>query len=92
MKIGKVDVGVQFNYYSYKIPSYNNASAVNFEIGAIVHLTDQLNAGIHTYNPVGGKLGKTGDEKLASSYSLGFGYDASKNFCVSTEIVKEEKK
>ena len=54
----KVDLGVQFNYYSYRIPAYTNASAVNFEIGAIVHLTDQLNAGIHAYNPVGGSLGK----------------------------------
>lgn len=88
----KVNLGVQFNYYNYQIPSYNSASAINFEIGAIVHLTDQLNAGLHAYNPVGGKLGKTGDEKLASAYSLGFGYDASKNFYVSTEIVKEEDK
>lgn len=88
----KVDLGVQFNYYSYQIPAYANASAINFEIGAIVHLTDQLNAGIHAYNPVGGKLTKTGDEKLASAYKLGFGYDASDHFYLSTEIIKEEDK
>ncbi|MCC6693836.1 MAG: hypothetical protein IT253_10605, partial [Chitinophagaceae bacterium] len=76
--LGKmVDIGVQFNYYGYRIPSYGNASAINFEAGALVHLTDKLNAGVHVYNPVGGKLGKEGDEKLASSYQLGLGYDAS---------------
>ena len=58
-------------------------------MGAIVHLTDKLNAGIHIYNPVGGNFSK-GDEKLTSTYKAGFGYDASDRFFVSAEIVKEE--
>ena len=86
----KVDVGVQFNYYGYRIPGYENASAINFEGGAIFHFTEKLNAGVHIYNPVGGNLGKNGDEKLASVYKLGVGYDASDNFYFSTELVKEE--
>lgn len=53
----KIDVGVQFNYYSYRIPGYNGASSINFEAGAIMHFTEKLNGGIHVYNPVGGKLG-----------------------------------
>lgn len=91
--LGKmVDIGVQFNYYGYHIPSYESASAVNFEIGAMLHLTDKINAGIHAYSPVGGKLGKSGDEKLASVYKFGVGYDASENFFISTEVIKEEDK
>src|SRR4029078_11428778 len=42
----RLDVGVKFNYYSFKIPGYGNSSAVNFEIGAIAHLSDKLHAGI----------------------------------------------
>lgn len=92
-KLGKlVDVGVQFNYYGYSIPSYGNASAINFEIGAMFHLTDKLNAGIHVYNPVGGKLGKNSEEKLAAAYKVGLGYDASDKFFISSEIIKEEDK
>lgn len=97
-KLGKVvDVGVQFNYYGYRIPAYGNASTINFEIGAMMHLTDKLNAGIHVYNPVGGRLGKTSDplsteEKLASSYKAGLGYDASDQFFICAEIIKEEDK
>jgi hypothetical protein len=87
---GKVDVGVQFNYYGYKIPAYNNASTINFEIGTIIHVTDKINAGIHIYNPVSGKLGKDSEEKLAAAYKFGLGYDATDNFYFSTEIVKEE--
>ena len=85
----KVDVGVQFNYYGYNVPSYGSNAAINFEIGAIVHLTDKVNIGVHVYNPVGGNFTKT-DEKLTAAYTLGLGYDLSDNFFVSTEIVKEE--
>jgi hypothetical protein len=88
--LGKaLDIGVQFNYYSYQVPTYNSDNTVNFEIGAIVHLTDKLNAGVHVYSPVGGKFSKT-DEKLTSAYSFGLGYDASDRFFVSAELAKEE--
>ena len=88
--LGKnVDVGIQFNYYGYRVPAYNSAATVSFEMGAIVHLTDKLNMGLHVYNPVGGTFSKTG-EKLTAAYKAGLGYDVSDNFFVSTEIVKEE--
>ncbi len=85
----KVDIGVQFNYYGYNVPSVNNASTVNFEIGTIVHISDKLNAGLHVYNPVGGKLGKT-NEKLTAAYKFGLGYDVSDKFFISSELIKEE--
>lgn len=86
----KVDVGIKFNYYGYRIPSYGNSSAVDFEIGAIAHLSEKLHIGIHAYNPVGGKLSKTGNEKLSAIYKFGIGYEASENFFISSEIIKEE--
>jgi len=98
-KLGRfVDVGVQFNYYGYRIPSYGNASTINFEIGALLHVTDKLHVGIHVYNPVGGKLGNTStsfsadEEKIASAYKVGLGYDASDKFFISSEIIKEDDK
>jgi len=86
----KLDIGIKFNYYSFRISGYEGASAVNFEIGAIAHLTDKLNTGIHFYNPVGGALSKTVDEKLSSIYKFGIGYEASDQFLISAEVVKEE--
>ena len=92
-KLGKlVDVGVQFNYYGYSIPAYGKASAINFEMGALFHLTGKLTAGIHVYNPIGGKLGKDKEEKIAAAYKIGLGYDASDRFFISSEIIKEEDK
>lgn len=86
----RLDLGVKFNYYSYRIPGYGSSSAVNFEIGAIAHLTDKLHMGIHLYNPVGGTISKTNDEKLVSIYKFGAGYEVSDDFLVSAEIIKEE--
>ncbi len=97
-KLGKkVDVGVQFNYYGYRVPAYGNASTVNFELGMMLGLTEKLQAGLHVYNPVGGKLGKSSipgmaDEKIAAAYKLGLGYDVSEQFFISSEIIKEEDK
>lgn len=85
-----LDVGIQFNYYSFSIPAYQSSSAVTFEIGAIAHLTEKLSAGIHVYNPVGGRLSKTNEEKLAAVYSFGIGYAPTENFMVSTQVIKEE--
>jgi len=86
----KVDMGVKFNYYGFRIPGYTNASTLNFEIGVITHLSEKLHAGIHVYNPVGGKLSKMNNEKLSSIYKFGIGYDASEKFLISAEIIKEE--
>jgi hypothetical protein len=85
----KVAIGVQFNYYGYRVPAYNNASTINFEMGALIQLTEKLKAGVHVYNPVGGKLSKT-EEKITAAYKFGLGYDASERFFVGAEIVKEE--
>ncbi len=86
----KVDLGIKFNYYSVKIPVYGSGSNINFEIGTILHLTEKLHAGIHAYNPVGGKFSKNSEEKLAAIYTFGLGYEPSENFLITTEISKEE--
>src|SRR5207302_871371 len=77
-------------YNHIRIAGYGNASAINFEVGSIIHLTEKMHAGFHVYNPVGGKLGKNSDEKIAAVYTTGIGYEASEKFFISTELKKEE--
>jgi hypothetical protein len=90
-KLGsKVDIGVQFNYNGISIAGYGNSSAISFELGAIMHLTERLHTGLHISNPIGGKFGKDQQEKLPSLYSFGIGYDASEKFLISAEVQKEE--
>lgn len=85
----KLDIGVQFNYYSFRIPAYQSSAAVNFEIGVMAHLTEKINAGIQIH-PATGTISKTDNEKLGSVYKFGIGYDAGENFNISAEIMKEE--
>lgn len=87
---GKVDIGAQFNYHGIRITGYGNSSAMSFELGTVLHLTERLHAGVHVNNPVGGKFGKDQQEKLPSVYTAGVGFEASAKFFVSTEIQKEE--
>ena len=86
----KLDIGIQFNYYGYRVPAYNSAAAINFEAGLIMHFSEKFHGGIQAYNPVGGKLEKATGEKLASVYKMGFGYDASPVFFAGMEVIKEE--
>lgn len=88
----KVDVGVKFNYYHLRIPGYLQTSTIHFETGLVVHFTDQLHGGFSVFNPVGGVLNKEVNEKIASVYRGGLGYEASEQFFISAEVVKEENK
>ena len=87
----RLDVGVQFNYYGYTIPAYNKASTVYFEGGVIMHFSENFHGGFHINNPVGIKAAK-GTEKPASRFSFGLGLDASPEFYVGLQLLKEENK
>lgn len=90
-KLGsKIDIGAQFNYHGLRMAEYGNTSAISFELGLLLHLTEKLNTGFQISNPVGGKFGKEKQEKLASLYTFGLGYDASEKFLISAEMQKEE--
>ncbi|MFY7840013.1 MAG: hypothetical protein ACOVP7_07035 [Lacibacter sp.] len=88
----RIDVGAKFNYYNLRIPAYTSASTVHFEAGVLMHLSEKLHAGFSVFNPVGGMLNKTTNEKLASVFRGGLGYEVSDRFFISAEIIKEENK
>jgi hypothetical protein len=88
--LGKINIGTQFNYYRFGIQGYGNAGSVNFEAGAILKISENLNTGVHLYNPLGSEVGKEGEERLPTVCSMGFGYDVSPVFFVAAEISKVE--
>lgn len=90
-KLGEnLDIGVGFDYFSMRSSGYGAASAITFDAGAILHVTEALQTGIRVYNPIGMKVGKTGEEKLPALYSVGLGYDVSPQFFIGAEAVKTE--
>jgi hypothetical protein len=84
----KLDLGIQFNYNIVRITGYGNASAIGFEIGSMLHLTEKLTTGLHASNPVGGKYGKNGNEKLPMVLTMGWGYEVSDKLFITTELGK----
>jgi hypothetical protein len=85
-----VSIGLRFNYNSIRIAGYGKASAVSFETGVLLRLTDKIFAAVDIDNPAGGKFGKGNQEQLPSVYTAGFGYAASQKFYFSIDIIKEE--
>lgn len=86
----KAAVGVQFNYVGLKAAGYGSASTVNFDAGFLFHLSSQLNAGLHVYNPIAASWGKDNLEKLPAVYSVGLGYDVSQQVYLGAEAEKVE--
>lgn len=89
-KLGeKLNVGLTFDYTSLHANGYGATSMLTFDAGCIIKFTENFQAGLHTYNPVGLTLGKT-DEKLPPVYSAGMGYDVSPQLFLGAEVVKSE--
>ena len=86
--LGKLDVGAQFDYCQFKVEGYGAASTVSLESGILLHMTDQLQAGVHMFNPTQSRFGKTVEEKLPMVYSFGLGYDVSDKVFVGAEVEK----
>lgn len=89
-KLGeKADLGIQFDYSTYQLKGYGKASFVNVQMGGLIHLSEQLHAGLHVKNLAGSRSNQQ-SEKLKTVYTVGLGYDASDNFFAAIAFQKEE--
>ena len=83
-KLGKIDLGARVNYHTVSITGYGSTRLVVMDVGSIWHITDDLHAGMHVYNPVG--------VKLSYRYSAGLGYEISEQVLISLQLSKTEDK
>jgi hypothetical protein len=81
-KLGKVDLGARVNYQSVAAGGYGNVTTVVLDLGTTWHVSDELHAGMHVYNPVG--------SMFSYRYSAGFGYEASPQVLLSLQVIKTE--
>lgn len=91
-KLGKIDVGIQFNYAMLHIAGYGNDGAISVEAGTTWHITEKLHTGFHIANPQGGQFSKNKQEKLATIVAMGMDYEVSEQLMIEAEIIKEEAK
>ncbi len=90
--LGRIRLGVRFNYSLISIAGYGSSSTISMELGSIWKLTEKFFTGIQISNPAGGKFGNDGGEKLPSVYTIGAGYECSGQVYISAAIIKEENK
>lgn len=85
----RIDVGAQFNYHRVTIPAYVNAGVIGVELGALIHISEKVHAGMHIVNPLG-RMKKGERLRLAYINTFGLGYEASEKLFLQMEISKEE--
>ncbi|QHS60618.1 hypothetical protein [Chitinophaga agri] len=85
----RLSIGTQFSYLSRQVPGYFHAHTIIAELGCLIHLTPQLHAGMHVFNPAGSRLQKPGNEQVPAVYSAGIGYEISAVLLLSAALVKE---
>ncbi len=85
----KVSIGLQADYLSMSMQQYGRAATVSFEAGCLLHITPQLHAGIHAFNPTGQQLYKDAKEAVPVVYSAGAGYEVSADFLLSAALIRE---
>lgn len=88
----KTGIGAKINYYTVRIPTYLSISSLNFELGTIIQISEQLYTGVSVYNPLNSSLGKNTGQKIASVYKTGIGYEMSASFLAQMEVIKEKDK
>jgi hypothetical protein len=81
----KLSIGMQIDYLSTTIQQYGSTNTITFELGCLLHITSQLHAGIHVFNPA---ARKSGDEPLSVIYTAGLGYEVSDEFIISAAVVQ----
>jgi len=85
----KVSIGLQADYLAVSMQQYGSAATLTFEAGCLLHITSQLHAGFHVFNPPARQLDKSGQEEIPVVYTAGAGYEVSSAFLLSVEVIRE---
>jgi hypothetical protein len=85
----KVSIGLQADYLAVSMQQYGSASTLTFEAGCLLHISPQLHAGFHVFNPPARQLDKSGQQDIPVVYTAGAGYEVSAAFLLSAELIRE---
>jgi len=86
--LGKVEMGIRFNYLRDKVPGYRSIGFGYSGISMRFHVSKKLITGWEIGIPVFGRLGETNPEKGPQLFKTGFGYECTKNLLLAVQIVK----
>jgi hypothetical protein len=88
-KLGKLQIGVRFNYINIKAAFYQATGFGSSGIGICYQVTDKLLAGWELELPLFGQAGKLNPEKGPQFFKMGFGYESRPDLFISFQVDKK---
>jgi hypothetical protein len=85
-----IAIGAGFNWFSFATKGYRSYDAVNFEMGLMLEISEQLRAGVQMYNPWTRTGSKSERDLLPSEFSFGVGWTVASNFSISALVSKSD--
>lgn len=86
----KISGGISLNYHNLRIGNnYGNKSSLTFEVGIIAQIIENLQLGVHIFNPSQTKLNDFEDEIIPTIFRLGVRYDFSDKVVALLEVEKD---
>jgi len=77
-------IGATFDWWATSIPEYGKASSLTFELGMQYEVSQQINIGMHLYNPIRAEVIE--GEILPTFIAIGLNYQAADYLVLSTTI------
>ena len=87
-ELGKLSIGVQFNYMIQGFKGYQSANSWNAEFAMLLQINKGLNTGIQIINPLGFFKRDLKSVASPSFFHWGIGFDVSEQFYVGAALIK----
>lgn len=85
----RVSAGLQFDYLNINQPSaYGNNGVFLFEVGLQAKPIDNMQVGVHVFNPTRAKMAEYEDERVNTSFRFGVNYFFSQIVQLAAEVEK----
>lgn len=89
-QLGKrISAGLQLDYMNFNLGEvYGNKSVLTFELGALAHISNKVDVGLHIFNPAHVNLTEQYDEKIPAIIRLGVAYRLAEDLLTVAEVEK----
>lgn len=87
--LGKLDLGIAFNYLRDQAEGYGSAQFISTSLGLRYRVNKKLITGWDLGLDVSGKAGKTNPERAPQWFRMGFGYSMDEDLFLSLQIEKQ---
>ena len=86
----KMSLGVQLNYMTTRLPAdYGSRKNLSAEVGLMASLSDELQVGVHVFNPTQSELSESVSENIPTVFRIGAQYKVSEKVFIAAETEKD---